>query len=183
MRTVKKPPTLVPQETGAWCFAAAEQMVRRYFGLAVPTQYEIARAFTSALAEVDPALQEQWQLASAMDESSVPPQLENGGANLSSQVVRLVQSQWGVLDQDATGGRFIDSLDEATVRQEIDNDRILVVGNSIHYYVAYGYEGAGNSFKLLVLDPWPAGVGGQQDHVTLPEYQGWVNRLAIRFRD
>jgi hypothetical protein len=181
MRTVTNPPTLVPQETGAWCFAAAEQMVRAYLGLEVRTQYEIARAFTAARAVVDPTLQEPWQMAVAMDESSNPPQAENGGANDSSQVVQLVRAQWGVFDQDATDGTFIDALDEVTVREEIDHDRIVVVGNPIHYFVVFGYEGTGVGFELLVLDPWPAGQGGQRDSVKLSEYLRWEGRLAIRF--
>ena len=181
MPDVSHPPELVAQETGAWCFAAAEQMARAYYGLEERSQYEIARGFTSARAVIDSGLQMEWQTAVLLDSTAEPPEREEGGTNLSSAVVQLVRSQYGVFDQDATGGTFVSNLTEELVRREIDADRILVIGNSIHYYVVIGYEGAGKSFVMRVLDPWPPGVGGQATTVGIGSYEEWSNRIAIKF--
>ncbi len=181
MPDVPNPPSLIAQETGAWCFAAAEQIVRAYYELEERTQYEIARAFTSARALVEAELGVEWQTAVLMDATAEPPELEEGGANLNSAVVQLVRSEYGVFNQDATGGAIVGLLTEGIVRAEIDVDRVLVIGNSIHYYVVIGYDGAGDDFRLHVLDPWPPGGGGQRDWVTFAEFQGWVNKVAITF--
>ncbi|WP_158218305.1 hypothetical protein [Roseateles puraquae] len=49
MKTVNHPPALIAQETTSWCFAAAEQMVRRYFKLEDDTQWQIAERLCRGL--------------------------------------------------------------------------------------------------------------------------------------
>ncbi|MDK4734785.1 hypothetical protein [Rhizobium sp. CNPSo 3490] len=177
MPTVTTPPALVAQETSSWCFAAAEVMVRSYRSLPAVLQYDIARRTTWALAELDPAVQERWELAEALDLSA--GQREEGGANLLSQVVQLVRTQWNAFDNAATGGRFVQHLTAELVRTEIDNDRIFVVGTAIHYYVVYGYSDDGN--VLDVRDPWPAGQGGLTPRIALAEFLGLPAHVTILF--
>jgi hypothetical protein len=177
MPNVNNPPALIAQETGAWCFAAAEQMVRAYYGLEARNQYQIARRIAAARAELDPQFQETWQLAQALDASM--EQTENGGANLASQVVQLVRTQWGAFDHDATHGHFEANLTAEIVKREIDANRIFVLGAEIHYYVVYGYSDDGKT--MLVRDPWPAGTGGMRATVSLATFNGWNGHTAILF--
>ncbi|HEV7309256.1 papain-like cysteine protease family protein [Ensifer sp.] len=178
MTTVAHPPALVPQETGAWCFAAAEVMVRSYRGLTAYTQYQIARRITFALAELDPEVQEHLEFAQAMDQST--GQQESGGANLSSEVVQLIRSQWNAFDNAATGGQFASAdLTAVQVKAEIDNNRIFVIGNAYHYYVVYGYEDDGKT--LLLRDPWPQGVGGMTARMSLANFLQIAGRVVIVF--
>ena len=164
MPTVNNPPVLVPQDTPAWCFAAVEQMVRAYYGLPAATQYEIARRNTEALASVDPQVQERWELALVLDQSAGID--EQGGANANSNVVKLVSSQWNAFDHTTTGGHFVNGLTADTVRHEIDNNRVFVIGTEYHYYLVYGYTVNGKNLELHILDPWrqnphrPAGISG-----------------------
>ncbi len=177
MPTVANPPALVAQETPSWCFAAAEVMVRNYRKLPPLSQYEIARRITRSLAALDPAVQEQWDLAEALDASTEQP--ENGGANMLSQVVQLVRTQWNAFDTAATGGRFAQNLTSEQVRTEIDSDRIFVIGTTIHYYVVYGYSKDGN--VLDIHDPWPAGRGGLRTQITLEELRNLTANVVIFF--
>ncbi len=176
---VTHPPALVAQETGAWCFAAAEVMVRAYRNLPALSQYAIARRNTLSLAALDPSVQERWDLAQALDASVDPPQQENGGANLASEVVQMVRTQWNAFDTATTGGRFIPNLTADLVRGEIDNDRIFVIGTAIHYYIVYGYSDDGNTMKLR--DPWPAGKGGLTTTMTLQHFLALDGHVAIFF--
>lgn len=178
-KDVTNPPALVAQETGAWCFAAAEVMVRAYSNLSAMSQYAIARRNTLSLAALDPDVQEQWELALALDASADPPQQENGGANLTSQIVQMVRTQWNAFDVVTTGGRFIAHLTADLVRGEIDNDRIFVIGTAIHYYVVYGYSDNGNTMKLL--DPWPVGKGGLTTTKTLQDFLALDGHVTIFF--
>jgi len=174
---VAHPPALVAQETPSWCFAAAEVMVRNYRTLPLMSQYAIARRITLSLAALDPAVQEQWDLAQALDAST--GQHEDGGANMASQLVQLYRTQWNAFDTAATGGRFVQNLSPELVRGEIDNDRIFVVGTTIHYYVVYGYSDNGNTMQ--VRDPWPAGKGGLRTEITLADFQALEAHVAIFF--
>ncbi|WP_341487743.1 hypothetical protein [Pararhizobium sp. A13] len=175
---VKNPPALVAQATGAWCFAAAEVMVRSYRNLPAMSQYAIARRNLLSLAELDPAVQEQWETAQALDASATPPRQENGGANMESAVVQLVRSEYNAFDNASTGGQFM-QLSAATVLAEIENNRIFVVGTSIHYYVVYGCNVDGTT--LLVRDPWPAGQGGLATEISLAVLLNTVGHVAISF--
>lgn len=177
MPTVKNPPALVAQETPAWCFAAAEVMVRNYLRLPPIAQYDIARRITESLANLDPAVQEQWQIAQALDLSTA--QKENGGANLQSEIVQMVRLQWNAFDNAATGGRFFQNLDAQAVKNEIDNNRIFVIGTSYHYYVVYGYADDGRT--LLLRDPWPAGKGGLKQQISLADFVQLPAHVVIFF--
>ncbi|MCZ7852630.1 MULTISPECIES: hypothetical protein [Agrobacterium] len=179
MPTVNNPPVLVPQDTPAWCFAAVEQMVRAYYGLPAATQYEIARRNTEALASVDPQVQERWELAQVLDQSAGID--EQGGANANSNVVKLVSSQWNAFDHTTTGGHFVNGLTADTVRHEIDNNRVFVIGTEYHYYLVYGYTVNGKNLELHILDPWPAGRGGARTRIGLQEFLAMPARVAIAF--
>jgi hypothetical protein len=178
MPTVNNPPALVAQQTGAWCFAAAEVMVRSFYNLPVMTQYNIARRSTAALAQLDPSVQDNWDMALAMDQSL--NEQENGGANMASQIVQMVNSHWGAFDNAATNGHFLNTaLTAADVRNEIDNNRIFVVGSPIHYYVVYGYNNNGNT--MLVLDSWPPNQGGLVTQLTVVQFLTYSNRVVVLF--
>ncbi|WP_457588945.1 papain-like cysteine protease family protein [Ensifer canadensis] len=105
MPSVSNSPTLIAQETPSWCFAAAEVMVRQYYGLPQMSQYEIARASTAALAQADLSLGEKWDLAQVLDSSA--DVTEDVGENHKSKIVELVRGQWNAFNHDATGGQFI----------------------------------------------------------------------------
>jgi hypothetical protein len=174
---VANPPALVAQETPAWCFAAAEVMVRSYRHLEAMPQYAIARRITASLAALDPEVQEVWQVALALDNST--GQHEDDGANRDSQVVELVRTQWNAFDTAETGGRFVQGLTPELVQGEIDHNRIFVVGTTIHYYVVYGYSNNGST--LRIRDPWPAGQGGLRTSITLEEFEKIPAHVVIFF--
>lgn len=174
MKTVAQPPSLIAQETTAWCYAAAEQMVRRYYGLPDDSQWTIAERLCSGLASLDPEFQERWVLAMSSDEST--GQQPESGKNQKSEIVRLVRGKYGALNVEGTGGRYV-QLDATLVREQIDANRIFVIGNAIHYYVVYGYDDGGST--MLVRDPWPAGTGGQKSSLTLKELGAQGNSVTI----
>lgn len=177
MPDVKNPPLLVAQETQSWCFAAAEVMVRNCFGLPNLSQYVIARRITENLAALDPEVQEKWELALMMDQSL--DLQEDGGTNSSSHLVQLVRSQWNAFDHTSTSGYFVPDLTAELVRKEIDNNRVFVIGNAIHYYVVYGYSENGNVLHLR--DPWPAGRGGSTTQMRLKELVSLKGSVTIFF--
>ncbi len=179
MPTVTNPPALVAQDTPAWCFAAVEQMVRAFCGLPAATQYEIARRNTEALATVDPQVQERWELAQTLDQSGGI--VEQGGVNPHSNVVRLVSSQWNAFDHTTTNGHFVKGLTADIVRDEIDNNRVVVIGTEHHYYLVYGYTVNGGDLDLHILDPWPAGRGGARTRIGLREFLAMPACVAITF--
>lgn len=179
MPTVTNIPALIPQRTPSWCFAAVEEMVRAYYGLGAATQYAIARRNTAALATVDPQVQERWELAQVLDQSTGVN--ENGGANQNSDVVKLVSSQWNSFDHEATGGQFVAALTAEIVKREIDNNRVFVIGTNIHYYLVYGYTEEGKDLQLHILDPWPAGQGGTKTRIGLQEFLAMPAHVAIVF--
>ncbi|MCZ7447921.1 hypothetical protein O8B93_10035 [Agrobacterium rhizogenes] len=179
MPTVNNPPALIAQETPSWCFAAVEQMVRAYRGLAAATQYAIARRNTAALATVDPQVQERWELAQILDQSGDVDEM--GGANPHSEVVKLVSSQWNAFDHGTTGGQFVPALTVDIVRREIDNNRVFVIGTNIHYYLVYGYTEEGKGLQLHIRDPWPAGRGGTKTRIGLQEFLATPAHTAVIF--
>ncbi|PSS64534.1 hypothetical protein C6558_13755 [Ensifer sp. NM-2] len=180
MPSVSNSPTLIAQETPSWCFAAAEVMVRQYYGLQQMSQYEIARASTAALAEADLSLAEKWDLAQVLDSSA--DVTEDVGENHKSKIVELVRGQWNAFNHDATGGQFIAKPTWEDVRAEIDNDRVFVVGSTIHYYVVSGYSDDGKGRRLWVQDPWPAGRGGQKSFLLFDEFLDAEGKACIVFR-
>ncbi len=178
MPNVQNPPALVAQETPSWCFAAAEMMIRTYYGLPDLSQYDIARRITQNLAALDPEVQEKWEVALMMDQSLDVQ--EESGTNSDSRLVQLVRTQWNAFDHTATNGYFVPDLTAELVRKEIDNNRVFVVGNAIHYYVVYGYSHDGN--LLDVRDPWPSGRGGSRTQIELKELVSQEGQVAILFR-
>ena len=179
MRTVTNPPTLEVQETPSWCFAAAEQMILRYYGHAPLSQYAIARSCVAARAAAgDPEgnVANRWEVATGADARLGHDEAD--GRNLHSEVVKLVRSQWGIVGHEALGGRYLRGpLDRTIAHDEIDADRIFLLANQIHFYVVYGYEGD----TLFVLDPWPAGKGGKTSEISLATVAGWPNGTTILF--
>jgi len=167
MPTVANPPALVAQETGAWCFAAAEVMVRNYYNVAASTQYAIARRQALLLAESDSNLEYRWVMAESSDMGA--QRNEAGGTNLNSEIVQLVRAQRNVFNDGATGGRIIPgNLTPQLVRDEIDANRIFVIGTDIHYYVVYGYTT--NGMVMNVRDPWPPNQGGMKTEIRLNDF-------------
>ncbi|MBD9571879.1 papain-like cysteine protease family protein [Ensifer sp. ENS08] len=181
MRTVRNPPSLIPQETGSWCFAAAEAMVRAYYRLPTLSQYEIARASTEALSRTGTRITEQWEMARALDDSMGVA--EDGGRNLNSNVVQLVRGQWNSFSQEVARAYFIKDPQWDDIRREIENDRILVVGNANHYFVVIGYSEEDGVQELLVLDPLPVGRGGNRSLLSFDELLSIEGHACIAFRE
>lgn len=177
MPTVKNPPALVAQETPNWCFAAAEVMVREYYGLATLTQYEIAKKCTNARALLENILNEELTIARVQDVSLQAQELD--GDNLNSYVVQAMRKQRNAFDHISCGGKFVSRLTAEVAKGEIDSDRIFVVGNTTHYFVVYGYSDDGAT--LHVLDPLPVGRGGKRTTLTLKELVGSEGNVTILF--
>lgn len=180
MKLVDKPVPEVPQQTEVWCFAAAEQMVRSYYGLARKTQYQIARAYTAARARIEyETLGKEWQAAVDADEQD--GELEDGGDNLKSAVVLLVRSKRGSIVLDDLGGKYIPELTADIIKEEIDNNRIFVIGSASHFYVVYGYDEGEDGIEMLVRDPYPPVIGGARTRISLAAFKQMDGRAAIRF--
>lgn len=177
--TVPNPPALIAQRTPAWCFAAAELMARSYYGLDMPSQFDIARASVMLLvgAQAPPTFA-QWSQATENDLLS--GQNEEDGANLLSDRVQLVRNSYGAINHAAINGRLGNDYTAANFRTDIDNANIVIIGNAIHYYVVYGYDESAD-FALLVRDPWPTDVGGQQTTILYKTFAAWNNRVVISF--
>jgi Peptidase_C39 like family len=179
MPTVNNPPALIAQQTGAWCFAAAELMARNYYGLDTPSQYEIARASLMALVEAeDPIPFQQWNAAGLND--LLNNQEEDNGNNLNSERVQLVRNNYGAINHDAINGRLAADFAFEAFKVAINSNKIVIIGNAIHYFVVYGYDEQ-KAPKLLVRDPWPANVGGQQTEILYATFAAWNNRVVIHF--
>ncbi|MGO8868040.1 MAG: hypothetical protein ACLQME_16225 [Alphaproteobacteria bacterium] len=178
---VNNPPALVPQETAAWCFAAAELMARNFYNLATPTQYAIARASVMLLVEAQaPPTYAQW--SQATEDDLVNNQDENGGANRQSQRVQLVRNAYGAIIPAAIHGQMTNDYTELQFKADIDDSDIVIIGNAIHYYVVYGYDDTDpKNFTLRVRDPWPRNVGGQRQTIPHSELATWNNRVVIHF--
>lgn len=179
MPTVNVPPALIAQETSAWCFAAVEQMVRAYYGLAAASQYQIARRNLAALAGQVLAIQERWELAQVLDLTGNIAEMN--GNNPQSNVAMLVAGQWNTFDHATTGGQFVDGLTAEIVKREIDNNRVFVIGTTIHYYLVYGYTETANDIVLHIRDPWPVGQGGSRTQISLQEFLTMSGHTAIVF--
>jgi hypothetical protein len=180
-RNVNNPPVLVPQQTVAWCFAAAEVMARAYRNLPVRTQYQIARDFIMARVNAqDPVIFNQWNEAGEID--LLANEVENDGANLNSRCVQLIRSTYGAVNEGNLGGTLVNNYTVDNFRADIDANRIVIIGNHIHYYVVYGYnDTVGKDFTLLVRDSWPANVGGQLQTITHAVFSGWAHKAVIHF--
>ncbi|QLF69778.1 hypothetical protein FE840_009605 [Peteryoungia desertarenae] len=128
-KTVKEPPQLGARETGSWCFAAAEVMLRADRGLNPFLQYQIAQRSTHAHAHAharpDSDVREDGTMAGAPDDSK--SQGEDGAAHQTGQVVQMIRTRWNVFDHGSTGGGFIPILSDDLVCSEIDKDRIVVI--------------------------------------------------------
>lgn len=179
-RNVANPPALVAQQTTAWCFAAAEQMVRGYRNTPTLTQYQIARQNVMALVEAksSPTF-DQWN--SAVQYDLLNNQEEEGGENLGSRRVQLIRNHYGALNHDAVGGIMTGNYTPEQFISDIDDDKIVVIGNAIHYYVVYGYDGSPSDLRLNVLDPWPAGRGGQNQTLPYSTFSAWSDKIVIHF--
>ena len=155
-KTVNNPPALIAQETPCWCFAAAEQMARAYYQLPALSQYAIARDSVVRLAAaMDPQIFEPWFLAVATDESAPTPPShdEQGGANvLNSSRVQVVRSKYGVINMQAIGAHIEPAYTQQDFRTDIDNQKIVIIGTTLHFLVVYGYDDT-SGFDLLVRDP------------------------------
>jgi hypothetical protein len=179
--TVNNPPALIAQQASGWCYVAAELMARIYYGFPVDTQYNIARRSVIALANVPvPEIRTAWLNATAADYAS--GQDEQNGANLASARVDVVRTQWGAINYDAIGGYIVTDCSQQDFRDDIAQNKIVIIGNALHYYVVYGYDDS-KDFTLLVRDPWPPGGGGQTTTIPYNTFVGWgTDRLIIRFR-
>lgn len=179
--TVNNPPGLIPQQTPAWCFAAAEQMARSYYGIQVPSQYDIARASVMTLVNAQaPPTFGQWNDATEYD--LLNNEDENNGNNMDSARVQLVRNSYGAFNYAAVNGRMTNNYTIDNFKADIDNNHIVVIGTAIHYYVVYGYDATPpDNLILLVRDPWPAGRGGATQRVFWSEFNNWNNKVVIYF--
>ncbi|MBI9075790.1 MAG: hypothetical protein JEZ02_10295 [Desulfatibacillum sp.] len=188
-KDVNNPPALVAQETGAWCFAAAEQMARAYFGLLPISQYEIAyNSLMGLVAAQAPPHFNQWNIASMADllanitTNITPTQVAQSGQppNPLSQRVALVRATYGAFNNVPFNGSISNVCTPGNFRADIEANKIVVIGNAIHYYIVYGYDDR-DGFVLKVRDPWPPGVGGQATTIDYDTFNAWASKVAIRF--
>ncbi|ACL04562.1 hypothetical protein [Desulfatibacillum aliphaticivorans] len=189
-RDVNVPPALVAQQTGAWCFAAAEQMARAYYGLPVLNQYEIAyNSLMQLVGAMAPPHLANWNNATLLDLMNgvvadiTPAQLAVSGnpPNPNSQRVALVQNTMGAFNIAPFAGASLGGqATQGNFRADIEANKIVVIGNFIHYYVVYGYNDI-NGFDLKVRDPMPTGVGGLSTAVPYANFNAWHAKVVIRF--
>ncbi|SHJ10781.1 hypothetical protein SAMN02745216_01043 [Desulfatibacillum alkenivorans DSM 16219] len=188
-RDVTGPPGLVAQETGAWCFAAAEQMVRAYLNMEVPSQYGIAYASLMLLiSQGDPDLLLAWSTAAEtdllleVDDDITPEQLEVSGnpPNPDSERVAMVKRTYGIFNHWDLGGAISSSCLPRDFREDIGSDKLVVIGNRNHYYVVYGYTDAG-PFILRARDPFPPGLGAGTRLIPWGDFNVWEYKVVIRF--
>ena len=188
-RDVTNPPDLVAQETGAWCFAAAEQMVRAYGNMEVPSQYSIAYAsLMLLLGQGDPEVVNSWadagetDLLLGVDEDITPAQLEESGnaPNPDSERVAMVRRTHGIFNHWDLAGRFCYPCLPRDIQEDIGADKLVVIGTRIHYYVVYGYSDAG-PFILRARDPFPPGRGAETRLIPWGDFNEWEYKVVIRF--
>lgn len=155
-----------PQQTGAWCFAAAEQCVQMGFGAAAD-QAEIAHRSVMAIG------------ASGVADPSAP-----NAAAYHQWVTGLVagfglaSTDWAQVSVYVTGdptyngylrgsygvpgftGRTVAAGGRLTtdqIMQTIDADGLVVKGSSIHYTVIYGYRRRSGAVEFHVYNPYNGG--------------------------
>ena len=190
-RTVNNPPPLIAQETGAWCFAAAEQMARKYLGLNVPSQFKLAFDCLMVLvnAQIQPQIVNYFAacLSDAFNQvanDSTPAQVIQSGnqPNPNSQVVGLIRNTWGFVNHNNINGTMFNTCTPQDFWNDIQANRIVIIGSANHYYVVYGYEDTVSAqFNLLVRDPWPMNVGGQHASIPYATFNAWSHKVVIRF--
>ena len=189
-KDVNAPPALIAQQTPYWCFAAAEQMARAYYGLPVLTQYEIAyNSLMQLVGAVAPPHFVNWSnaalidLMNGVDADVTPAQVAVSGnpPNPHSERVRLVHGTMGAFNiAPFVGATLGGQATQGNFRADIEANKIVVVGNHIHYYVMYGYDDI-NGFDLKVRDPMPVGVGGLAVTIPYTAFNGWLAKVVIRF--
>lgn len=138
-----------PQETAAWCWAAASQMMlRRYLDSEI-RQCELASMF-----------------AELMDGVKV---------DCCKDAENPICQQYGPLMVrglrfDSTGLDHYMSWEQ--VKAEIDNNRPFVISSAIHYYICTGYN-EGSEQELILWDPWPPKKGK-----TVTKTMAWYTNLG-----
>ncbi|MBI9075791.1 MAG: hypothetical protein JEZ02_10300 [Desulfatibacillum sp.] len=186
-RTVTNPPPLIAQETPAWCFAAAEQMARKYLGLDVPSQFKLAYDCLMVLvnAQLNPhftnymvaCISDAFNNVTA-DSTPALVALSGNQPNPNSQLVGLISNTWGFVNHNNLNGTMYNACTPQQFWTEIQANRIVIIGSANHYYVVYGYEDTANApFMLLVRDP----MGGHAASIPFTTFNGWANKVVIRF--
>jgi hypothetical protein len=156
----------VSQGAPGWCFAAAEQLVQRAFGVTI-TQVEIAHnALLDRGRRQDPAGQAvayYTGLRAILNQHSL--------ADLSWATVQqhvradqtlfdMVRTEYGNPPLRGRTHTRTNAPDATRIVQTIDAGGLVMIGSTIHWKIIYGYAsgptGAVTSYK--VYDPWNAGT-------------------------
>ena len=161
----------VSQGAPGWCFAAAEQMVQRAFGVTV-NQVEVAHNIMLARGRSgDPAGN---AVAYYTGLRGILNQHNLGNLNWATvqQYVRADQTLFNYLRTEygnppLTGRTFTrgNAPDAATIVQTINANGIVIVGTTIHWKIVYGYasDANGQITSYRVYDPWNNGT----DHAAM----------------
>lgn len=188
-KDVNNPPILVAQETGAWCFAAAEQMARAFFHLPAMSQYDIAyNSLMIQVAAMAPPYFANWNNATMADllanitDDITPAQLAISGnpPNPLSQRVNMVQNTYGAFNPVPFPANVGNVATPGNFRADIEANKIVVIGSFIHYYVVFGYDDRAG-FNLKARDPMPVGVGRANAVIPYDAFNAWGGKVVIRF--
>ena len=160
------------QQTGSWCYAAVERIIKLAYGVQVGTQREIAENY--------------WGIQEA---NSIPPRLPSGVTqttywDLASDQQRtwVAENNWGnpnfegVTNATQNPGPFT----QTQVRGIIDGGNLFVYGTQIHWKVVYGYRTNSSSMitHLLCWDPYD---GGSLTIVPWSAYSSSAGQPSISF--
>jgi hypothetical protein len=79
--------------------------------------------------------------------------------------VKLVRGKWGDIDFTSINDQVTErALSKCKLQKQIELGRIILYGAEIHWYVIYGYDGTGETLKLLVWNPWNMGSEDIKDY-------------------
>lgn len=148
------------QETGSWCYAAVERMIKLAYGAQVGTQRDIATNYWTTVEQVNYGALNDYVTVITEEENE-----KDVAQRMNAQQIEAAARQ-KILDSaiennegspifDGTTSSYYDGSDESTLKGTFDGDNLAVQGTGDHYTLLYGYEtdGDGKITNLLQYDP------------------------------
>lgn len=160
----------VPQTTRSWCFAAAEALIQRGFGVTV-TQPQLAHeALVHRGRNEDGAAATQYYQAvrgiyndNTLADTSWASVEQHVRRHSGGDLYNLLRTQWSVplLRNRTFAGAG--APDPARIVQTIDAGGLVLVGSDIHWKVIYGYSSGPNGAvtHIKMYNPWEGGTDHQ----------------------
>jgi hypothetical protein len=151
----------IPQTAPGWCFAAAEQLVQRAFGVMV-SQVEVAHNILLARGRAqDPhgQAEDYYEGLRAIGNEHDLPNLEwptvRQYVASNRELFRWLSDEYG--NPPLSGRRHTrgNAPDAATIVQTIDGGGLVIIGTVVHWKVVYGYtsDASGQVTSYGVYDP------------------------------